>query len=362
MNLHVFIDAPFYVDHFLERCARLKIEGQYYTSLVPFKDVKHIKNVRNIDFLSIRQLIQFIKENEVNKIYIHYLDDNAIDLLFQLPKNLEIYWFFWGNDGYKHPELKKEIFLPLTNELVNKINPRTGLKKILDFFRNIVLKKKLNKAIQLIDYCCIQVKGDFNLIQMQQPDCKMKHLYFAYRGAIVNEKEDLKFNNLQKGKYRILLGNSANPSNNHIDALELLKQYELYIDEIICPLSYSGSKKYIDEVINKGIEFFGNNFKPLLSFLPVEEYQNLLDSIDIGVFYHSRQQAYSNTLILLQKKKKIFMNPKSTLYQMYRDWEIENVFTDFEKMIEFEVAENNNLVKNLGEKQIDEWYKNVLNV
>ena len=54
------------------------------------------------------------------------------------------------------------------------------------------------------------------------PNLKMKHKFFAYRGArdknevIVNKDEEFK-------RVKLLVGNSANPTNNHIDVINLLK-------------------------------------------------------------------------------------------------------------------------------------------
>ena len=148
MNMHVFIDSPFYVDHFIERCARLGMEDQCYTSMVKRVDVKHINQVDNIDFLALDKIVQKIKKDPISSVYIHYLDDNAIDLLEKLPNHIDVYWFFWGNDGYKHPDLKKDIYLPETKVVLDDINPRKGFKLILDYFRERKNRKRLDRAFK----------------------------------------------------------------------------------------------------------------------------------------------------------------------------------------------------------------------
>ena len=213
-----------------------------------------------------------------------------------------------------------------------------------------------------INFCCNQVRGDHELIRSLDPEISIKHRYFSYNGVQKNKLES--YSNEFRHHHdpvKILLGNSANASNNHIDALKMLYNYEDKIKQITCPLSYSGSQAYINKVINVGKELFGDRFVPVQKFLPLEEYKKVLNSVDIGVFYHSRQQAYSNTIMLLEQKKQILMNPKLASYNMYQEFEVENVYNDFSKLLQTEVKDIHNLYINLGENKIDSWYENVLN-
>ena len=77
----------------------------------------------------------------------------------------------------------------------------------------------------------------------------------------------------------LLLGNSADPSNNHVDALYQL-QGAGFDGRIVCPLSYSAGKDYTDHVIQVGERLFGENFEPLLSYMDKSSYLEQLDRLD----------------------------------------------------------------------------------
>ena len=66
---------------------------------------------------------------------------------------------------------------------------------------------------------------------------------------------------------KILIGNSANPTNNHIAIIDYLSTIKLKQHEIIVPLSYGGDEFYIKYLLNYGFLKLGKNFKPITDFL-----------------------------------------------------------------------------------------------
>lgn len=115
---------------------------------------------------------------------------------------------------------------------------------------------------------------------------------------------------------RILVGNSANPSSNHIRVLELLHSaYPHEIFDVICPLSYGGGYKYIREVTDVGHKYFNDHFIPLLNLMKPDEYESLLAGCDVGIYDFDRQQGLGNIGALLRAGKKIYLNPVSPLWR-----------------------------------------------
>lgn len=104
----------------------------------------------------------------------------------------------------------------------------------------------------------------------------------------------------------ILLGNSADPSNNHIEALERLLPFKDQPLKIYAPLSY-GDQNHAKKVISQGKAWFGDKFVPMTDFMPFEQYLEFLKSLDIAIFNHQRQQAMGNTITLLGMGKTVFM-------------------------------------------------------
>lgn len=104
----------------------------------------------------------------------------------------------------------------------------------------------------------------------------------------------------------ILLGNSADPSNNHIEAMERLLPFKDQTIKIYAPLSY-GDQNYAKKVISQGKAWFGDKFVPMTDFMPFKQYLEFLKSLDIAIFNHQRQQAMGNTITLLGMGKTVFM-------------------------------------------------------
>lgn len=153
----------------------------------------------------------------------------------------------------------------------------------------------------------------------------------------------------------ILLGNSADPSNNHISAFDRIAKFKNSKIKIISPLSY-GKKEYAEEVIEKGVAIFGDSFIPITDFMPREQYFDILSKVDIAVFNHDRQQAMGNTISLLGLKKTVFINKKTTQWELFEDKNIK-VFDvdDFSiKFISEEEKENNhvNIKNNFSYEQL----------
>ena len=115
---------------------------------------------------------------------------------------------------------------------------------------------------------------------------------------------------------RILLGNSATVTNNHIEALSWLRKFSKENIEIVCPLSY-GDSVYGQMVIDAGNEMFGEKFIPLLEYMSPEEYSKLLNSVDIALFNHNRQQGTGNIEILAYLGKKLYLRSDTTTWEHY---------------------------------------------
>ena len=114
----------------------------------------------------------------------------------------------------------------------------------------------------------------------------------------------------------IQLGNSADPTNNHIDVLKQLTKYKEENIQIFAPISY-GNKEYAKEVILYGNDIFGDKFIPLTDFMPFEKYLEFLGTIDIAIFAHKRQQAMGNIISLLGMGKKVYMRSDITPWQLF---------------------------------------------
>ncbi len=112
----------------------------------------------------------------------------------------------------------------------------------------------------------------------------------------------------------ILVGNSATATNNHLEIFQKLSRINLGKRKIIVPLSY-GNDEYRKNILKKGKELLGDNFHPLVDFIPFEEYNSILKSCGIAIFNHIRQQAVFNIIIMMHMGATVYLNRKSPVFE-----------------------------------------------
>lgn len=263
-------------------------------SRFPFKDASNVEyqkgfvslrgNIRK-NIGNISRFLELAKKSE--KIILHGLcDDNLVKLLFFYPRLLKkSYWIMWGGDLYRHIFREKGI--------------RSGIH---EFFRRHVIRR--------IGHLVTYIEGDYELAKKwygaRGKCCKC----FTYTSNFCNAYHTKPI--IKNGIF-IQLGNSADPSNNHLEILKRLSYYRNEDLKIFVPLSY-GNQLYAQKVIEKGKDLFGERFVPLTEFMTYEKYMEFLSTIDIAIFAHKRQQAMGNIVNLLGMGKRVFLKKDVVVY------------------------------------------------
>lgn len=106
---------------------------------------------------------------------------------------------------------------------------------------------------------------------------------------------------------RVWLGNSATPSNNHLDALAILEQLNQCYETCIMPLSY-GSDEYQKWIKEAAINRLGTKAYFVEDMIPLTEYNELLNSCQFIIMPHTRQQGLGNILQAIASGKTIYLN------------------------------------------------------
>lgn len=207
------------------------------------------------------------------------------------PKRLKnkMYLQFWGGDLYQF------------KENTNTLNIWVMKKIRYIFMRSLICSSK--KVCVLIDEDYDELLKIFRLknkehVTLPVPSYNLTKI----PNDIINIAQ-----NVQNSTKKILVGNSADPTNEGIEILEKLRSIKDFDIKIFCPLSYGGDGKYEQIVINKGKSIFGDKFIPLTDYMDIQEYYMLLAQCDIAIFNHKRQQALGNIYALLKLGKKVYI-------------------------------------------------------
>ena len=226
--------------------------------------------------------IQKAEKIILHGLFVHW----HLMLLSLMPWNLKkCYWVIWGGDLYTHKLSKRSL----------------GWWKS-ELFRRFVIER--------IGHFITQIEGDYRQAQQWYGAKGEWHECFMYPSNLYQEAP---MESLPHEGINILLGNSADRSNDHIEILNILKCHVGKNIEIYCPLSY-GDQSYAQEVSDCGKTLFGSKFNALREFMPLNKYADLLTKIDIAIFNHKRQQGMGNITTLLGMGKKVHLRKEVTTW------------------------------------------------
>lgn len=276
-----------------------------------------------------RELFELLDNAE--KIIMHSFTSPVEIICFLLKKRWrkKVFWIVWGGDLYQYirPKQMKILIYGIIRKLI-----------IPDF-----------KGI------CTLVDGDFELAEKlyNYKGQRYSAIYINEKETnlvqkFLNEKEEEK---IQGNTIKILVGNSATPSNCHIEIFKILEKWKDKNICIICPLSY-GDKNYGDKVEEEGKILFGDKFIALRSMIPYDQYLKLLSDISIGIFNNNRQQGLGNIYSLISLKKKVYLR-ENAVYTQLSETDGVKVYS-IKQIIDMSYQEFINLDKNilLNNKQI----------
>lgn len=268
-----------------------------------------------------------LKFNRAKKIILHGLFDFRVVVILALMPWLlkKCYWVLWGGDLYRRRNSERNLRW-----------------YIHEFFRTIVIRN-FKKIVTT-------VPGDYDLAVHwygTKAGFKQSLMYTSHVSRCVDPAT---FELNGKSRLNIQLGNSADPENRHIEIFNHLKILKKEYDfQLFCPLSY-GNKDYAEEVINEGNRLFMDSFYPMEDFMSFSDYTRYMDTIDIAIFNHQRQQAMGNIIGLLSLGKTVYLPKEQTPYEFLTSLGITvyatDVLLDGIKILSKENSVKNQLIVN----------------
>lgn len=339
--IHIFDDDKF-IDPTIKLFESVHPDHSTYFILKsdnePFKFVKSEKAtavvLKNDD--DVRQFCEKINGSDAEVVFFHALNTIKQKIAIGLPEKWVKVWFIWGYDFYLNWKLiSPKLYGKETDKYLDKkISLKNRLlysnfsfslfslsKRYSKFFPKIISNKldqsfdtEFYRAAKEMDFVVPVIPLEFELVKKMK--IKARFAPFTY-GCIEDILGD-KINETVIHSRNILIGNSGDSANNHLDIFETIKSVNWNDRLIYVPLSYGGNKEYREHIIQKGKEYFGDNFKPLTEFMSLDEYNKIIASCGFVIFNHIRQQGVGNIISLAHMGAKIFLNEKSPVYVFYK--------------------------------------------
>jgi len=261
----------------------------------------------------ITDVLKFVQNNSCDFVILHSL---FISLKVISKINRPIIWNSWGWDIYSDvdsPE-KKAVPLPLYKAQTRKyvrshLSIKAKLKKFFSFYYSWSYKRKLKR----IEYVSTVFPEEYWYVKKVKESLK----FFPFRYIEPFRKETEPEKALDLNERCILLGNSCDLTNNHMDILSLLEAKKEKMT-VIMPISYPiGMEQYRKDLLKFTESLHYVKVRVLLDFMPYEKYCDLISRCSCAIFGHIRQQAAGNISSMLKAGAKVFLYEESFAYKHY---------------------------------------------
>lgn len=332
MVLHIIFDDLF-GDYVYEHFSRF--EGICDIRLLSHKgvDIEYVKRYRLCDvvFCETESYLMLLKSlNKYNAVIMHGLFSKyQYEIVRALPDNVKLAWVVWGAEVYSR-----------SNVLRNNLSPITCL---LYRFR-MFLKSLSNKQNHISNEVPIDILERVDYLMEESPEVcdyvkkfihndKLQFLSYSYYSLEDVIGADL-YNKTVHGD-ALMVDNSAILEGNHIEAFIFIKKNKLDKNRrVIVPLSYGEAwvRKYVMKI---GRFLFGSRFVPLLSFLPITEYNRIICSCSTVVMNHRRPHALGNILVALWVGCRVYVSKYNSQTKFLKGLGL-HIYTIEDDMVESE--------------------------
>jgi dTDP-N-acetylfucosamine:lipid II N-acetylfucosaminyltransferase len=284
-------------------------QGEYST-IVEFVNVEDIYSLKALSKSAINYELIFVYFLNFGKVkFINYLDS----------KSPVVIWFFYGAELYNNISLINIVLSDDTKRILGVYWESKSILYIKEVIRVIkyALKGKLTphkeflKAVKRIDYFAWYSKEEYDFLIEKCRIVLPKFLHLNIKlSAHINKP-------LYKNDCKILIGNSRDPLNNHVDIINILESIE-YKGNVSIPFSYGLNKRY-----SNNIKLIVSNSKLAIKliedFMSYTEYLNFLGQHSTAVYNSYRQMGLGNILVALWSGLKIYLSLKNPTYHWLKN-------------------------------------------
>lgn len=280
--------------------------------LAAFNDYKDELESENHLFITPhKKVYELIKEYPNTK----FVESSGAEIVNQYSKTAKwiiIHSFFKPSDALmiKKSVAKKVIWRTWGHDLYRNNHKGSVLKRVAKEIRESLVARKIAQFYA--------VAGD-NIIDEYNISLGMKNKQF-FRLPYVYEKDSLSYfcKPERDDKYRIMIGHSGDPNNNHIDIMKKLFPYLNDSITIVLVLAYTiGDSDYVESVKKFALDNIPNNVEIIDNFMPYMEYVHFLSTIDIAVFDSPNSYALGNISVLARLEKTLYLNQNGVIHHVF---------------------------------------------
>jgi len=212
------------------------------------------------------------------------------------------------------------IFLDWQKKLVKQIGSQKYIGWIMwggDLYSPIKDGQPMRFLTGLVDSIHTFVDGDVSFFKDNYGNRDSYPFGYPYAGLY----GDVSQNQSKQDPPLIIVGNSGDRTNNHLEALEILaSKPDINNYRILLPVSYNLGPEYEEEILSKIKKLRLESITTIKKeFLAPHEYVNLLAEASIFIGIHNRQQAIGNILGALFGGTQVFIRKEISINDKSRE-------------------------------------------
>lgn len=319
--IHICSDEKF-IDGAIAQFARYKAIESSFFIIHHDREIRYVKSRDpNVFFFqSEKKLIETVNQSPSDCVVILHSIFVSIQHLLRIQR--VVFICCWGWDIYSdvHDNLKKmlpvDLYKPYTRKVLNgqkKMSERVReMAKVcmgVYFVRNHMYQRLFDK------FSAISTVFPVEFSMMNLPG--KKFFPFRYMPSELLNDFTPKDSTCLSSVPRVLVGNSLDPTNNHIDVLERLERIGRPIEALI-PISYGGNERYKAALKKYVLKFQNVKTIFLETFMDKKQYFSLVNTCCAAVFGHMRQQSAGNISHALKSGFDVYLYNDSLNYAYFR--------------------------------------------
>lgn len=343
MNYHIICQDKFF-ESYIEDIYRVNQEDNNVIWVRGNKgDSRFFKTNHPVEYLgneasSYKNRLQTIKPED--KLFVCWYDTFIGNLILQTGVSAPLYVYLMGAEFYAQPEWWHEEWLldTITKRKIKKERlyaTYLPLAKPWRWYRWFSFKKNMHeqyaeklKTIKRIDYLILpeHATDEIKIVKKLYPGFRAKHKIGTFdQNFDLSKCFPTKIVSADSEPVNILLGNSSDPNGNQMDAISYLKKNIKTRYEIYCVLSY-GDREVYKWICDYGKKELGEHFHPVTDFMGREQFIEFLNSMDVALMYHNRQQAAGTIMTALTLGKPVFLKEQNPLLSQLKYMGIKSVY------------------------------------
>lgn len=284
--------------------------------------------------------------NAEDKLIVSWYDITIADAIIKSGIRCKVYAYLMGGEFYNDPAEYHDFWTYdcKTRYYIRRNQRQHGVLAfpfrtiyklpyyLYDSYKHsIEIKEKYQhklETLQRLDFIVTPKNNtaEIGFIKKLYPTFHAEHVFGGFdQNVEVAQSIKYEYEDKTNSPITVLLGNSGDPMNNHMDAIKYFKSGRFVDSKVICPLSY-GNKPYIvfiEKLLNNKL---GSRFIALKTYMKRDDYVRFLSTVDVVVMNHNRQQAFGNTITALCLGKPVYMKKKSVVYSLLKDMGLRHVY------------------------------------